>query len=316
MRTPLSPTDILEKLPHRYENIIVDEVACVQDGEVSQAELYVTLSADDPARALFLRTLPTGEKVAITPIFMEILALASVSCTPKTADQLLIYAGIAMFKKVHDLKAGEKAFGVVTRKRGRGVFINCEAQLYTPDNRLVCTSDLTAALVDAAMLSQVSNDAPKRTMAIPEQTCDISIDKSKYGKDLRMVVLDKIVHLSEDMIVTSYRYPEDHPFVRGHFPGNPIMMGVMQWMAIEDALQAYVWHYYASAPVPETITLEGVLVRSDGAIVAEIKGYKAGLVGTGPEVFAELLETKKVIFREPLRPGETVFAVLTSIEIL
>ena len=316
MRTPLSPTDILEKLPHRYENIIVDEVTCVQDGDVSQAELSVPLSSDDPARALFLRTLPTGETVTITPVLMEILALASVSCTPKTTDQLLIYAGIAMFKKVHDLKAGEKAFGVVTRKRGRGVFINCEAQLYTPDNRLVCTSDLTAALVDAAAISQVDPDAPKRSMPIPAQTCDIPIDKAKYGKNLSMVVADTITHISEDMIVTSYQYPLDHPCVRGHFPGNPIMMGVMQWMAIEDALQAYVWHYYTTTSVPESISLEGALVRSDGAIVAEIKGYKAGLKGDAPLVYAELLETKKVIFREPLRPGETVFAILTSIEIL
>jgi 3-hydroxymyristoyl/3-hydroxydecanoyl-(acyl carrier protein) dehydratase len=316
MRTPLSPTDILEKLPHRHENIIVDEVTCVQDGDVSKAELYVTLSSDNPARALFLRTLPSGEQVAITPIFMEILALASVSCTPKTADQLLIYAGIAMFKKVHDLKAGDKAFGVVTRKRGRGVFINCEAQLYTPDNQLVCTSDLTAALVDAAAIAAADPDAPKRLMAIPEQSCNIAIDKQRYGKDLRMVVADTITHLAEDMIVTSYRYPEDHPCVRGHFPGNPIMMGVMQWMAIEDALQAYVWQYCSGADRPQTITAEGVLVRSDGAIVAEIKGYKAGLSGVSTAVYAELLETKKVIFREPLRPGETVFAILTSIETL
>ena len=59
------------------------------------------------------------------------------------------------------------------------------------------------------------------------------------------------------------------------------------------------------------MTLEGTLIRADGAIVAEIKGYKARLTG---DAFCELIETKKVIFREPLRPGETVFAVLTSIE--
>ncbi len=314
MRTLVNATEILEKLPHRYENIIVDEVACVQDGETSQAELSVTLSAEDPARAIFLRTLPSGEKIAITPIFMEILALASVICTPKNAHQILIYAGISMFKKVHDLKAGEKASGVVTRKRGRGVFINCEAQLYTADNHLVCTSELTAALVDLTLLSQNDDTVAKRCLPLPIQTCDIAIDKPRYGKDLRMVVADAIVHLAEDMIVTRYRYPEDHPFVQGHFPGNPIMMGVMQWMAVEDAFQAYAWHYYAAGnPVPENVTLEGTLIRADGAIVAEIKGYKARLNGA---LFAELIETKKVIFREPLRPGETVFAVLTSIETL
>ncbi len=311
MRTPLSPTETLERLPHRHENIIIDEVTCIQDGEISQAELSVTLSLEDPARAIFLRTLPNGEIVALTPVFMEILALASVVCTPKNAHQILIYAGIAMFKKVHDLKAGEKASGVVTRKRGRGVFINCEAQLYTDDNRLVCTSELTAALVDRTLLEQSDDLTAKRSIPLPVQTCAIAIDKPRYGKDLRMVVADTIVHLAEDMIVTRYRYPEDHPFVRGHFPGNPVMMGVMQWMAIEDAFQAYAWHYYTAATLPETVTLEGTLIRADGAIVAEIKGYKARLTG---DAFCELIETKKVIFREPLRPGETVFAVLTSIE--
>ena len=313
MHTPLSPNDILEKLPHRYENILVDEVTCIQDGEVSQAELSVTLSAENPTRALFLRTLPNGEKVALTPIFMEILALASVACTPKDAHQILIYAGIAMFKKVHDLKADEKASGLVTKKRGRGVFINCEAQLYTDDNRLVCTSELTAALVDRTLLEQNDETAAKRCLPLPVQTCDIAIDKLRYGKDLRMVVADTIIHLAEDMIVTRYRYPEDHPCVRGHFPGNPVMMGVMQWMAIEDAFQAYAWHYYTATPLPETVILDGTLIRADGAIVAEIKGYKARLTG---DAFTETIETKKIIFREPLRPGETVFAVLTSIETL
>lgn len=313
MRTILNDKDILDRLPHRHENIIVDEVACVQDGDVHSAEFVVTLSPDNPQRALFLRTLPTGEQVVIAPVFMEILALASVACTPKTQDQLLIYAGISMFKKIHDLRAGERASGVVVRKRGRGVFINCEGHLCTSDNTLVCTSELTAALIEKKQLSEAA-DAPKRTLPLPDSTCDIAIDKSLYGKDERMVVSDAIVHIEPGKIVTRYTYPESHPFVRGHFPGNPIMMGIMQWMAIEDALQAYVWQMPPETTLPTALITEGVLVRTDGVVVAEIKGCKALLNGESVSSFVTIVETKKIIFRESLRPGETVFAILSPID--
>ena len=28
----------------------------------------------------------------------------------------------------------------------------------------------------------------------------------------------------------SYKYPSSHPLIQGHFPGNPVMMGVCQWI--------------------------------------------------------------------------------------
>ena len=39
--------------------------------------------------------------------------------------------------------------------------------------------------------------------------------------------LDKIVELSEDAIVGSYRFREDEYFYRGHFPGYPVTPGVI-----------------------------------------------------------------------------------------
>lgn len=309
MQTVLRTDEILSKLPHRYDNIIVDTVTCIQEDSVERAELTVSFS--EAERGLFLRTDPlSGKRTVITPFLMEILALGAGACTQRDADQLLIYAGIAMFKKVHDLVVDDVAFGVVTKRRSKGFFIPCEAQLYTSDNRLICTSELTAALVPVAALAQNTN---KKTMALPEKKERISVDKTRYGKTISMVAIDAIVQCTADSIVTWYTYPQDHPFVRGHFPGNPVMMGVMQWMLVEDALQAYVWETYVAGSVPESLSLDAVILRADGVIVAEIKGYRAVLTVTDTGVYANLLETKKIIFREPLRPGESVYAVLTEI---
>ncbi len=47
--------------------------------------------------------------------------------------------------------------------------------------------------------------------------------------------IDEIVELSDEHIVATYTFREDHDFYRGHFPGNPVTPGVI---LIETMAQA------------------------------------------------------------------------------
>ena len=57
-----------------------------------------------------------------------------------------------------------------------------------------------------------------------------------------MTFIDKLIFLDEDInpknAAFSYTYPNDHPCTKGHFPNNPVMMGVMQLTGVEDACLA------------------------------------------------------------------------------
>jgi 3-hydroxymyristoyl/3-hydroxydecanoyl-(acyl carrier protein) dehydratase len=86
---------------------------------------------------------------------------------------------------------------------------------------------------------QEGDDATKKTIDLPATTETTIIDKSAYPKHPAMVLADRIAILSNDSCIVNYTYPTDHPLNKGHFPGNPVMMGVMQWMSISDTLTAF-----------------------------------------------------------------------------
>jgi 3-hydroxymyristoyl/3-hydroxydecanoyl-(acyl carrier protein) dehydratase len=108
-----------------------------------------------------------------------------------------------------------------------------------------------------------------------------------------------------------YEYPADHPFCPGHFPGNPVMMGITLWIA---GLDAAAWLLFERA---EAGTLQpGAakwkanidILREKGSLVAEVKGLVfSGEVtpeGIGP---LRVEGTRRVGFRDQVRPGEAIF---------
>lgn len=88
--------------------------------------------------------------------------------------------------------------------------------------------------------------------------------------------VDRVVDRSEDSILTEWRVPPGADFFRGHYPGNPLLPGVI---AAELAFQ------------------------SAALLIAELDATR---VACGPvPVLARIADAR---FRRPVRPGETLAA--------
>jgi 3-hydroxymyristoyl/3-hydroxydecanoyl-(acyl carrier protein) dehydratase len=74
-----------------------------------------------------------------------------------------------------------------------------------------------------------------------------------------MVFVDEVSHLNLDdpTALLRYTYPQDHPFVEGHFPGNPIMMGITQWIGCADAV-TWLTYELAQARTCQTFPQKGL----------------------------------------------------------
>lgn len=134
-----------------------------------------------------------------------------------------------------------------------------------------------------------------------------------------MYAIDAAYRLEDtlDSFVASYTYPHTHPFTQGHFPGNPIMMGVMQWMSVEDSCHLLASILYKKIEKKGLYTLSGNadIIKSDGTSVSEIKGFKVQIYWDVPGFLnqAEVLRTEKITFRDYVVPGDTLLICLNSL---
>jgi len=87
--------------------------------------------------------------------------------------------------------------------------------------------------------------------------------------------VDRIISLTPEAIITEKDIPTDLALFQGHYPGNPIMPGVLLCEAV---------------------------FQSGSLLIAEILG--AGLAGT--EKAPVLTRIQGAKFKRPVRPGETI----------
>ena len=73
----LSLSDIEKAIPHRFENLLIDRLVRIQDGEIRRGTLELTITTEDRlGRSLFFTKPP--QSVMLSPFLMEILALGSI----------------------------------------------------------------------------------------------------------------------------------------------------------------------------------------------------------------------------------------------
>lgn len=312
-----SQEDIQAIVPHRYENILVDRVEkTVIDGiPTGKLNTYVK-DHDTLGRDIFFKQKTHSQKTILIPFIMEILALGSVVCSDKVHPGYpVFFTSISNFTKHADYLLGVPVIGHVKRTKDKGSFMVCSGILSTESGVQLATGDMMAFFPGP---DTKATDAPKKTVPLPEENHHVDLVKNPTLKNPFMYAVDRSWRYDPETLdfVGRYTYPLDHPFIRGHFPGNPVMMGVMQWMCIEDS--CLLLSQILGKKGTYLIKGNADLIKADGTSVSEIKGFTVQILEETSLSLAqaEVIKTDKIVFRDTVKPGETLFISLNSVEIL
>ena len=296
--TILDHHDLEAYLPHRGVNLIPDTVTIQEGGQTAISRTTVDL--DDPrGRDLLSRSGGPGH-VWYEPFLAELMALTGVPLLHELLspqNQVAVFSTISNIQFPHEAILGQTLVGEATITRQRSGFTQFGATLMQGDNTIF-TADIMSG---AATLEEISSQ-PVRGGEV-----DNGNRPDAFGwKDAGLAFIDGITQTDAGAgtLQAIYRYPEDHHFVPGHFPGAPLMMGVTQWAAVLDAgwaaAQIFDWN--------GKIAVTGKISRPDGSEVMSVRQAVIEARGDHPAV----LSTKRVAFREPVRPGDQL---LISVEV-
>ena len=315
-RLIIEGADLEAALPHRGRNLIIDRDECYYEGEDPFGSSTVMLAPGDPAgRDIFLRGSSSGSGQAIMEFaFAEHAALSAICvlrrlCNGLGEDDVCYFASITNFTSEREAPAGEALRCFVSRKADKGPFRRFSGKMSLEGGEAVAKMDITSFTLRG------SEEEPREMLKAGELVkAEMSepVDHAKFAwKDPSMVFVDEMISIDPGGRTAgfSYTYPGDHPFTAGHFPGNPVMMGVTQWMTVSDSaawLAGELVRRGEIDPGERKLRCSGELLRDDGTVVAEVKGtVKRMTLGPGGELGApQLLANKRVVFRDMVRPGE------------
>jgi len=309
----MSPKAIFEKvvletkLPHRFENILLD--SCEVNSESLESKFQVTLASEDPeGRELFLKQGSSGTWEVMTPFLVEMIALgAIVSGGDIPEGKNAFFAAISNFKREGIFSAGDILEGSTVFQGERGGLFRYAGK--TSCGAATAEAKLMAVYVDQNGGSAESVQAPKE---LPPLELGVPIPHPDY-KPREMFFLDQLRYYTADpgVIVCSYTYSPDHPLTKGHFPGAPVMMGVSQWLMLEDA--CYVFARELARKGKYTMECNADIVKADGSPVCEIRKAVVDIYSDCPGIKdqADLVATKKISFKGAAKPGEELLIHLT-----
>jgi len=299
--------DLASKLPHRFENILLDR--CTVNTKSLESEFQVTLAPGDAeGRALFLKQGSSGAWEVMTPFLVEMMALgAIVSGGDIPEGKNAFFAAISNFRR-------EGIFSAGNLLEGSTVFQGERGGLFRYTGKVVCgeataEAKLVAVYVDQHRGSTEPTQTPKE---LPSLEPGKPIPHPDY-KQQEMFLVDRLRYYAVESgeVVCSYTYPPDHPLTKGHFPGAPVMMGVNQWLMLEDA--CYVFARELDRKGKYALECNADIVKADGAPVCEIRKAVVDIYSGCPgiEDQADLVVSKKIAFKGAVKPGEELLIHLT-----
>jgi|GEM_PF-1052777 len=302
--------DIEALVPHRFENLLVDSVEMVQVEGETRARLSLNIGEkDELGRQLFFKQNGSSAEL-IVPFFMEILALGSIVCSDKLIPgQTVFFTGISNFALHSAYAMGKTITGEVKKIKDKGPFLLCSGKIFEGDQCLA-EGEMMAFFSDPN--HPETDEKPKKKSAQILETNGVVVrDESKSVKSKFMQVVDSLVYQNQEAgrYIFEYTYPKNHPLIRGHFPQKPLMMGVMQWMMVEDACELLANQVLNMKSVVFKGNAE--IVKEEGTAVAELKGFEVQVLNG----IATLKSTSKIQFRDFVTPGEKVMLVLEGLEI-
>ena len=308
MTKTLSQEIIKQHIIHRHENLLLDSIT-IPDPKHFSGNLSLSIQKKDPLnRNIFLKEHSHESIVLQTPILMEILALASIVVSGKLKkDEMVIFAAISNFQAVSHYLANTLLSGKVNRVNAKNNFLKYKGELYQAEN-IIASGEMTAFFTQTSH----TNMPEKTSFNVPTKEIG-TIKKHNRHKVAEMIIIDTLYDTNED-IISSYTYPDHHPLIRGHFPGNPLMMGVMQWMSLEDTLCAYLEDKKLTGI--NTWQCDAAMFNQHGHKIADIKSVtlKSWINDPSTPNQTEIQATKRINFRTMVKPNDTLYTVISNLK--
>ena len=157
---------IKEHIIHRYENILLDRIL-VEELHNGKGDLELCIKENDPlGRDIFLTERKPGETVILTPFFMEIMALASITCSGKVEEgQVVFFTGINQFEKLSELPVDQTNKGFVEKLSEKKGFLKYKGDLKTESGQLAATGSMTAYFMQTS--EQEGDAGAKKSIELP-----------------------------------------------------------------------------------------------------------------------------------------------------
>ncbi len=294
-------------LPHRGPNILPDSVW--MNAERTKAISRTTVPADDRrGRGIFGRTDASGQATWYEPFLAELMALTGV---PLLHERLAPQGQVAVFSMISRLTYSKLAplhgevVGCAEITRDRGAFTVFSTWAECGGERFLEAEVMSGA----ATLEAIAGGAPAAAQASPAAQAPLGgqpVDPTLFAwKPAGTRFVDTVVSADRatGKLVAAYRYPTDHAFVPGHFPGGALMMGVTQWAAVADAT----WLAMRTFGIGPEGVAQGTIRRVDGTEVLDVRDLTLRDEGGVPRIVA----TKRIAFREKVLPGQAVLIEVT-----
>jgi 3-hydroxymyristoyl/3-hydroxydecanoyl-(acyl carrier protein) dehydratase len=292
----LSGDALASYLPHRGVNLLPDSVRL--NAERTHAESHTLIQRHDPrGREIVGRTGPDGRPVWYEPMLAELMALTGV---PLLHERLAPLGQVSVFSMISRLVFHQPmplhgeivGHATITRDRAGFTVFSTRAE---HQGALILDAEVMSG---SAVLSEIAS-APIRPLVAKQG--GHALDGGPFAwKSPVLRFIDRVVEhdRATGRLIASYHYPHDHPFVPGHFPGAALMMGVTQWAMVADAA----WAARTLFGLESDISASGVVRRQDGSEIIDVRDVRIRCQGGLPYIQS----TKRLAFREPMRPGDGV----------
>lgn len=313
--------ELAKYIPHRGRNLILDVVDKSITPEGPQAKISLQIGQPDRRRReIFLEKDPAGNECYSPYLFAEFLALgAIVLLTDLPPGTMAYFSTITHFARHRNIPSSGPLHGETVRNKDRGLFKRFTGKVIDAAGVAAETDIMAFAFnpkTDEARQEKKLSQKPVIQQKKP-------VPKEKFHwKPAGMVFVDELcaLDLKAPSATLGYTYPPDHPFTEGHFPGNPVMMGITQWIGCADAM-SWLAQELTQNKVPAVAgrkswaaAADVEVVKSDGAVACEVRGLKmsfhAGAAGAMPH--PQLQETQRVAFHDIVRPMETLYYRVTN----
>ena len=287
-------------LPHRGPNMMPDVVEMSEDGRTTRSVTSIPVG-DVRGREIFGRTDGQGRAVWNEPFLGELMALTGI---PLLSAKLAAAGQVAVFSMISKLTFHRTAplhgeiIGHAELTRERGGFSTFLTRATVGGEPLLEAEVMSGS---ASMDTITAIGARPFTQVHPV----LSGNGPLASKPPTQRYVDHVVSVdaAARKVVCAYTYPVDHPFVPGHFPGAPLMMGVTQWAAAADAT----WLAAQALGLGPQVTAQARVYRDSGPEVLDVRD----LVLDGSDGTPRLISTKRLAFREPVRPTDGLLIEVT-----